>query len=181
MIDAQTAGILQAVNSFTIKQRIKWAEAITQGCCEQSNTYDIFDASNGTHLFTAQEKSEGCERMCCDPQHSLYVEFKAVLNQGDMLRAPKSTIQQLPSVFTAEREGCCSKMCLGCCVCNDSCKQEMFVHAGGIPEGPIGKGPKDKCIGYITQPVGGGGFTPTINIMERAKGENAYGTLAKVE
>ena len=40
----------QAVNSFTIKQRVRWGEALTQGCIEQSNVYDIYDATNGARV-----------------------------------------------------------------------------------------------------------------------------------
>ena len=65
LIDGQTAGILQAVNSFKIKQRVRWGEALTQGCIEQSNVYDIYDATNGNHVFVAVERSEGCVRRRC--------------------------------------------------------------------------------------------------------------------
>ena len=67
LIDGQTAGILQAINSFTIKQRVRWGEALTQGCIEQSNVYDIYDATNGNHVFVAVERSENCSRCCCAP------------------------------------------------------------------------------------------------------------------
>lgn len=76
MIDAQTAGILNSVNKFKVKQRLAIWEAISQGCCEQQNVYDIFDADTGQPLFTTIEESEDCVRCCCAPNHSFFVKFK---------------------------------------------------------------------------------------------------------
>ena len=73
ILDANTAGILATVNNFTIKQRVKWWEALTQGCIEQANTYDVIDDRTGAHLFIAQEYSEDCNRCCCAPHHSFQV------------------------------------------------------------------------------------------------------------
>ena len=60
LIDASTASILGQVNAFTIVQRTQLTEMM--GCCERSNIYDIFDASNGVHLFFAKERSGFCEK-----------------------------------------------------------------------------------------------------------------------
>ena len=65
-IDAQTAGILSHVNSFTIVQRMQLTEMM--GLCERSNIYDIYDASNGVHIFFAKESSGFCEKQCCAPR-----------------------------------------------------------------------------------------------------------------
>ena len=58
LLDPETAGILATVNSFRVNQRVKFWETMSRGCCEQSNTYDVFDETTGTHLFIAQEVSE---------------------------------------------------------------------------------------------------------------------------
>ena len=42
--------------------QVRWGEALTQGCIEQSNVYDIYDATNGNHIFVALERSEDCAR-----------------------------------------------------------------------------------------------------------------------
>ena len=39
-------------------------EAITQGCLEGSNVYDVYDASNDQLLFVAVERSEDFLRCC---------------------------------------------------------------------------------------------------------------------
>ena len=76
MLDAQTAGILNSVNKFKVKQRLAIWEAITQGACEQQNVYDIYDDKTGAPLFTAIEDSDGCTRCCCAPYHSFLLKFK---------------------------------------------------------------------------------------------------------
>lgn len=186
LIDQTTAGILANVNNFSIKQRTSLLEGITGGCIEISNSYDVFDAANGVHLFTIIENSEDCERCCCAPHHSLFLEWKGVYGQGDLSKAPRAQIQGLQTVMYAEREGCCSKWGLGCCVCDQACAQEMFVHAGGMqPGAPVGsiKWSGQGLMGYLTQPVPwGGGFTPTINIMDRASAaDTSVRPIAKVE
>jgi len=186
LIDATTAGILAAVNNFKIRQRTSLMEGITGGCIEKENMYDVFDAANGVHLFTVMEKSESSERCCCAPNHSLFLEFKGVAGMGDMSKAPRAQFAGLPTVMWAEREGCCSKWGLGCCICDASCANEMFMHAGtpapGITAGKTawaGQG----LIGYLAQPSPwGGGFTPTVNIMERANpADTSVRPLSKVE
>jgi hypothetical protein len=64
LIDATTAGILANVNNFKIKQRTSLLEAATQGWIEMSNSYDVFDAANGVHLFTV------LEQRCANPHNA---------------------------------------------------------------------------------------------------------------
>ena len=73
LIDASTAGVLAAVNSFTVVQRPMVTEMLG---CERSNIYDIFDAATGVHIFLAKERSECCSRQFCAPRHSFFVDFK---------------------------------------------------------------------------------------------------------
>ena len=67
--------------------QVRWGEALTQGCIEQSNVYDIYDASNGNHIFVALERSEDCARCCCAPGHSLFVEIKTTAGMQVRVRA----------------------------------------------------------------------------------------------
>ncbi|KAL3908415.1 MAG: hypothetical protein SGPRY_009808, partial [Prymnesium sp.] len=148
--------------------------------------YDIYDASNGVHLFTILEQSEDFERCCCAPNHNLVAEWKGVYGMGDLSKAPREQLSALPSVMYAEREGCCSKWGLGCCVFHEACQQQMFVHAGapqpGIKPGSI-KNSSSSWMGYIEQPVPfGGTFTPTLNVMERdSPAGDTLRPIAKIE
>lgn len=187
LIDANTAKILNSVNSFKIKQRVQWLEAVTGGCIEQSNVYDIYDASTGALIMVGMERSEDWTRCCCAPHHSLFVDFKTVGGKGgieDAQRMGRRGLAGLPTTMTLEREGCCSKPCLGCCICHDSCKTSSSLHAGaldaGAKAGTVGP-TAPTCVGYTTQPTGGGIFTPTVQIMDRAKGVGEFAALAKVE
>ena len=86
LLDGATAGMLGAVNNFTVKQRVAWMEALTQGCIEQSNVYDIFDADNGNHIMVAVERSDDCPRCCCAPQVCPREPSEAVLEFRRALR-----------------------------------------------------------------------------------------------
>jgi len=192
LIDANTANVLSSVNMLSVVQRPSLTEALF-AACERSNIYDVYNGQTGQHLFVAKERSECFWRVCCAPTHSLFVEFKhapQVMVQGPggvLYPAPPHMqadvdIDTLPTVLTLEREGCPSKPCLGCCSCFDVCKDGMYLHAGPVPvkAGTL-KGSGPQCVGFAAQPRLGGGFTPTINIMERAPGIGNYNTLAKVE
>merc|ERR1740139_1539788 len=184
LLDGQSAGILQAVNSFTIKQRVRWGEALTQGCIEQSNVYDIYDATNGNHVFVAVERAADCVRCCCAPHHSVFVEIKTTSGIQGVEGMARDQLMGFPTAMTMEREGCCNKPCLGCCVCGDMGKNDMYLHAGPLDASiEVGKAgaAHDKCMGHTTQPKCGGFFTPTINIMDRAAGRGEFSALAKVE
>jgi len=178
MLDAQTAGILASVNKFKVKQRLAWMEALTQGACEQSNIYDIFDDNTNQPLFTAVEESDGCTRCCCAPHHSFHLKFKPAA-----VGVPKSALGGHPTLMTMEREGCCSKWGLGCWACNDDCKDGYFLHAGDVVGEP-GKVQMSsgRVMGFATQPSMGGGFTPTVNVMERLDETGSkWGAMAKIE
>ena len=70
------AGVEPKAGADLFSTQVRWGEAITGGCIEQSNVYDIYDAANGNHVFVAVERSEDCARCCCAPTHSLFVEIK---------------------------------------------------------------------------------------------------------
>ena len=178
MLDAQTAGILNSVNKFKVKQRLAIWEAITQGACEQQNVYDIYDDKTGAPLFTAIEDSDGCTRCCCAPYHSFLLKFKPAAPGVN-----RNEVKNTPTLMTMEREGCCSKWGLGCFACNDDCKDGFVLHAGDVTGEPgqtmMSSG---RVIGYATQPKCGGYMTPTINVMERMDETGGkWGALAKIE
>ena len=187
LLDLQTASILATINSFEVKQRVKFWEALTGGCCEQTNTYDFFDVATGTHVFVAQEQSEDLLRFCCAPYHSLSVKFKLVnsarMDEQGRAWMSKDEIYNLPTSFTLDREGCPNKPCLSCLICNDRCKDGYTMHAGepfDLPKGTIG----EATFAYASQPKCGGYFTPTVNVFSRTQpggGPEAFAPLFKVE
>jgi len=175
------------VNNFKVQQRPPFLEGISGGCIIQPKVFDIFDAVNDVHLFTVLEKSEDCTRCCCAPHHSIVLEFKGVAGLGNLSEVPPNQLDKnLPTIMWGEREGCCTKVCVGCCVCDDECSNTMFLHAGkpppGVEAGSVAWGGKG-LIGHIGQPVPLGGlFTPTLNVMERANPEDtSMSPISKVE
>ena len=183
LLDHETAGILAAVKSFRVNQRVKFWEAFSGGCCEQSNTYDFFDEATGTHLFIAQETSEDFLRCCCAPYHSLRVEFKRV-NSASREWSSRGEIASMPTVMTVEREGCMSKPCLGCFAFSDACKDGMTMTGGGPLSEPGDLTIRDQTFAYGTQPKCGGYFTPTLNLFNRQTAgshKESFTPLAKVE
>lgn len=145
----------------------------------------FFDAATNTHLFIAQEDSDDCLRCCCNPYHSHRIQFK-VVNAGDRQWSTRANILSMPTVMHAEREGCCSKPCLGCWVCSDSCKDGIVMNAGTPAQGtePGSVSISDATFSYATQPKCGGYFTPSLNIFHRATAgdkESGFAPLAKVE
>ena len=90
-------------------------------------------------------------------------------------------IDTLPTVLTMEREGCWGKPLLGCCALTAGCKDGMYLHAGSVGLAHPGdvKLASAQCVSFATQPLLAGGFTPTLNVMERAG--PGWTPLAKVE
>jgi hypothetical protein len=59
--------------------------------------------------------------------------------------------------------------CGQCCALMKCCRQEMRVYEGeGHAES---EEDPSTMIGYIQQPIGGGGFSPQLNVMDREDGE----------
>ena len=187
LIDAATANVLGNANGFTVRQRPSITEMFFG--IERSNIYDVFDDS-GRHIFFAKERSECWTRLCCAPRHSFFIEFKHSSNVPPMMIYDYD-IDSLPVAMTLEREGCPSKCGLACCALHPSCMDGMYLHAGHVGTAEAGKlkGANPGCVSFATQPRFGGGFTPTINVMERAATagtggnptEPAWSTLAKIE
>lgn len=186
LIDAATATVLGNANGFTVRQRPSITEMFLG--VERSNIYDIYDDS-GRHIFFAKERSECWTRLCCAPRHSFFIEFKHSSNVPPPMLF-NWDIDSLPVAMTLEREGCPSKWCLSCCAFHPACYDGMYLHAGPVQaEAGKVKATNPACVSFATQPKFGGGFTPTINVMERAATaggagkphEPAWSTLAKIE
>jgi hypothetical protein len=59
-LDPETAELLGGIDEFFIQQRIRWGEALTQGCIEQKNIYDVFDKATNKKIMVIQEESGDC-------------------------------------------------------------------------------------------------------------------------
>ena len=52
-LDPQTVDLLSRTNSFLIQQRVRWIEAVSQGCCEQGNIYDVYEKDTKQKMFVS--------------------------------------------------------------------------------------------------------------------------------
>jgi len=182
LLDPRTVEVLSRMDSFFIQQRIRMVEAVSGGCIEQQNVYDVFDHETKKRIMIIKEESDGCSRCCCSPDHSIFVRFYHVGSDAPELQ-PGQTVDWSyepngDPFMTFEREGCdccckglCPKPCLCCFSCGDGCRQVGTLHAGdltGRPGEAHGKRERAKLIGETIQPVGGGGFKPIMQLMDRA-------------
>jgi hypothetical protein len=175
------------MDSFFIQQRVRMVEALTSGCIEQANVYDVFDSDN-KRIMIIKEESDGCSRCCCAPNHSVLVRFYLVGKDAPELKPGQkvdwSYEPSSPPFMTFEREGCdccigdgpCPKPCIGCFAVSESCRQNGVLYSGDLTGQP-GASNKDrsKLLGESVQPPGGGGFKPVMQIMERADANDPTG------
>jgi len=147
LLDPQTIAVLSRMDSFFIQQRIRMIEAVTGGCIEQANVYDVFDHATNKRIMIMKEESDGCSRCCCSPDHSVFVKFYHVAASAPELQPgqlvdwsydPSEEAGGSP-FMTFEREGCdccckglCPKPCLCCFACKESCSQVGTLHAGDV-------------------------------------------------
>lgn len=54
LLDAEVIELLSSMDSFFIQQRLRMIEAITQGCWEQPNVYDVFDKTTNKRIMVSQ-------------------------------------------------------------------------------------------------------------------------------
>uniref|UniRef100_A0A7S1ZGY6 Phospholipid scramblase n=1 Tax=Ditylum brightwellii TaxID=49249 RepID=A0A7S1ZGY6_9STRA len=166
--------VLEEVDEFYIQQRVLLMEAITCGCVEQKNIYDIYDKTTMKKILIVREESGAVNRVCCNPNHSLFAEFYSVDESGAEMGAP---------VMTMEREGCdcgspCPKPFIGCWACGEGCSHKAMLYQGDFSEaakpGNMKGAMRDKAalLGATVQPITGGGFTPVLQIMERDGDDN---------
>lgn len=181
---------LQVIENYEIRQANVLVEAATLGIW--ANTYVISDLDRPTSVlnykdpnetmptpvFLVKEESNCCVRCCCPGNQALTAKVYHASPQpvaGNTLCGCCYTGHQIVPdtqagvAMTLERQGCCSK-CLGCFVCGDLCVNEMFMHAGDkeLKPGTTVRESTD-YFARSTQPVGGGGFTPTLNLHRQGE------------
>lgn len=182
-VDAVAFHNLSAVTQIQLKQgNVLW-EAATGGCV--ANTYMVRDTPTNTPIFIMEEKSTCMNRCCCNGCQPLFVKFYNTEGPYQVEAKKCCCITCVPAherfkkngeaVMTVERPGftCGSggKCCLGnMWVCHECCQAETFVHAGnvGSDEGTdVNKISRNTAFSSSRVPIGGGGFTPTVEMMER--------------
>jgi len=153
------AGFLGNSAKLEVNQKIRLAEALTGGCCEQQNIFDVkLEGRDGPRVLTAKEKSSCCDRVCCKPYHSFLIHLSPTYDEEQVL-------------ITLERKGCefskccfSPKCCLPYCSCSECCTEEIVIHEGkatGKPSKLVGGNP----VAVIKQPMqccASRGCTPTL-------------------
>lgn len=187
ILDEETAEILSGIDSFFFQQRVRMLEAVSQGCWEQPNIYDVFDRSTNKRIMIIKEESHTCSRCMCAPAHSVFLKFYHVDKDAPELTPGQKvdwTYEPTGSPFmTMEREGCdcggpCPKPWIGCFACAPGCSESATLHAGdltGEPGEMKGNRDRAKLLGESVQPCGGGGFKPVMQTMERADANDPKG------
>lgn len=190
LLDPQVVEVLSRMDSFFIQQRVRMGEALTCGCWEQVNVYDVFDHETNKRIMIIEEESDDWSRFCCSPDHSVMVKFYLVGDDAPELQpGAKVDWSYKPSgdaFMTFEREGCdccctgpCPKPWIGCFACGEGCRQTGALYAGsleGKPGEKMGQRERTKLLGETVQPFGGGGFRPVMQIMDR---DNDYDVEGK--
>jgi len=158
-------GRLAGCNKLTIQQKVQMLEAVSMGCIEQPNSYDVFDQNN-QKIFVVEEKSGQLTRCCCAPDHTLSLQVHQVDPMGN----------KVGGAMTIDRPGCVfDKPCIGNAALMDACLQEITV-LPGIVEGDPGDLPKQMQMGGAKMPTLGGCTTPTLDIFDAQGAE-----VAKIE
>mmetsp|Transcript_10783 Transcript_10783/g.14938 ORF Transcript_10783/g.14938 Transcript_10783/m.14938 type:complete len:409 (+) Transcript_10783:44-1270(+) len=156
------ASFLGSSTKLEINQKVQWLEALSLGCCEQQNVFDVrLDNKEGAHVLTAKEKSACADRICCKPKHSFLLHVTPAYDVNNVL-------------VTLERRGCeCTKLCfspkpcLGVFSCSDLCTEEVIVHKGkieGTPGSIEGGGNPVAVLRQPQQCCKPDCFTPTLHI-----------------
>ena len=178
-IDLQAFATLANWRKFRMKQEAWEMEALT--CGLKRNGYVIYGVDpsvndgNPVPVLKVKEESDCCSRFCCGPRHPILLKVFNVRGTGNMITPAKCCGMgpdpypeyhpEGPPVMTLERDGLCNK-CPNCFVCHECCQDEMVVHAGNV-DGVPGSIDKSTAFGRGIVPMGGGGFTPTVEIMDR--------------
>ena len=184
-VDAVAFSNLANVTNIKLKQGNVFWEAVSGGCA--ANTYmvttrDVNDEdAEGIPIFIMQEHSSCFCRCCCNGCQPLYVKFHNVAYGGMApesgclcckREAQKRYVKAGPAVMTLERPGCSDKMCISnMWVCAEICQSETYLHAGdvGADDGSDVNADKVRSRAFARSfvPIGGGGCTPTVEMMSR--------------
>ena len=139
-------------------------------------------------IFIIEEESGACCsgdwwcRVCCSPNHPILLKIyhATALQPQDPQKCCCITCGQRPdisypdknrgAILSLERFGLCQRFA-GCWVCCECCQDEMRIHRGDVGQaGDAGSLPEGTMLGRGIVPIGGGGCTPTVNIMDRSAG-----------
>jgi len=110
---------LAAANNVKVQQKVRWLEAVSQGCCEMTNKYTVKNADTDEHLFNVQESGNCWNRCFCAPHHTFDLN---IIPPGE----PWGTESFVDGPVLMSREGCCGK-CLGCFTCSETCQNTATV------------------------------------------------------
>lgn len=149
-------------------------------CCCLASSEFMIQGPDGQDLLFANEKSNTCERICCSPNHSLLMNVmtadgvppptKVVGRRVKKNIHEEGTLDDVPKLLTLERKGCCNGYMVCCCSCFDCCNDNMAVYEGDVQGTPGKLLDAPPVMTMISQPIGGGGCTPTINIESKGGG-----------
>lgn len=131
---------------LVMKQKVDLLEAVSQGCCEQSNTYSFYDRATGTPMFVVKEESGFCGRMCLNPSHEAKLHFHSTTTGKDVGQ----------ELFYAD------KPCKCCCLSfalMDICKDDITLYSV--------EGGGETKVGRVAMPTCGGGVTPKFNVEDK--------------
>lgn len=161
---------IYTADEFMVKQTINWIEALSNGCCEMPNHYMVFNKDHQT-VYVAQEESGCCSRCCCAPNHNFAIQLRDRSGRDD---EPFGGMEVLGFYHPMKCAPCC-------CVCCNMCQHEMYVYQGKVPGTvddrpccgpPEMNDPNNPLIGVLRQPVCGGVYRPTIQLMDATQDGN---------
>jgi len=146
-----------------VKQTFTWGDGCCALLCDLRNKYIITSGSyDGPQVLIGEEKSECFNRVCCGPNHSFLIHLTYPENPGT-------------AAYTIQRDGCdgCTKPCLCCFACSDSCLDEMTLHEGhknrvdGILENPA------PVFRAQQAPASQSMFEPVVNVFAHGATETS--------
>lgn len=138
-------------------------------CCQSTSEFEV-SGPGGEPLLFAWESSNTWERVCCAPNHAMTMKVVSA-TEGVSAHTKVIDVAEIEEEFadhvkfaTLERKGCSNgypTCCFSCCTC---CNDNMAVYEGDVAgtAGNLVKAPEVTTM--MSQPIGGGLFTPTINI-----------------
>jgi hypothetical protein len=144
------------------------AQGCSASCCKHIGTkYIAYPAgtrmeNKGPALFTATERSDCCEKICCDGNHGFTLEVRpGDYPDGWIFAGPDPR----PVINTIERKGCCSgKQCLMCPAFINPCINELSVYDSTVP--PSAQAGEINAVPLFTSSQASGcaaPFCPVIN------------------
>eukprot|EP00505_MAST-04D_sp_SCG-Rhode-Island_P003477 Stramenopile-MAST_4_protein_3477 len=139
-------------------------------------------------IFFVEEQYGGCCsrdfwcRICCSPGHPSVLKFYHA--SPPMPQSPAKyccikcgerpdesrPLYDRGAFMTLERIGLCNRL-PNCFVCSEVCRDEMRLHAGDVGKAnQAGNLSQEDVLAYGKVPIGGGGCTPTVHVMDRSTG-----------